>query len=56
MLCYVLYSMRSKTNHMGRVRYQVSSANALNFSVECSKLADQIKQYALQGESSMFVD
>lgn len=35
----------SKANHTSRVRYQVSSVAPLNYSNECSKLADLIKLY-----------
>ena len=36
------------TNAGRRVRYQVSSASPLNYSAECSKLAEMIKMYSME--------
>lgn len=56
MCCRSTFYPKSHADISIRVRYQVSRVSAINFSMECSKLADIIKQYALKDENSMFVD
>ncbi|KAL9092225.1 MAG: hypothetical protein Q9159_000984 [Coniocarpon cinnabarinum] len=38
-----------------RVRYQVSAANAVNFSQEAARLADVLKQYNMEQDNGLFV-
>lgn len=37
------------------VRYQVSSAQPVNFSAEANRLAEIIKQYNIDDDNSLFV-
>jgi len=53
-----LYMKRGNTADFffSRVRYQVSSAHPLNFTVECSKFADTLKQYSMDdANGSLFI-